>query len=90
MKDGRITEHLWAPLVRSRIEKDDAHYSPSDGLVESAASVLPDAVKVPEWVVIGNGSHAMPNGTYLAAAASPRGRTIPERKSSSPKAEAKS
>jgi hypothetical protein len=64
-EDGRITEHLWAPLVRNRIEKTMPYYSPSDGLVESAASVLPDAVKVPEWVVIGNGSHAMPNGTYL-------------------------
>jgi hypothetical protein len=63
--DGRITEHLWAPMVRRRIEKTMPYYSPGDGLVESAASVLPDAVKVPEWVVIGSGSHAMPNGTYL-------------------------
>lgn len=64
-EDGRITEHLWAPFVRSRIEQTMPYYSPSDGLVESAASVLPDDVKVPEWIVIGNGSHAMPNGTYL-------------------------
>lgn len=64
-EDGRITEHLWAPMVRSRIERTMPYYSPSDGLVESAASVLPDAVEVPEWVVIGSGSHAMPNGAYL-------------------------
>lgn len=63
-KDGRITEHLWAPMVRGRIEKTAPYYSPSDGLVESAASVLPDHVRLPEWVVIGYGSHAMPNGIY--------------------------
>jgi hypothetical protein len=64
-EDGRITEKLWAPLVRNRIERTMPYYSPSDGLVESAASILPDAVSVPEWVVIGSGSHAMPNGIYL-------------------------
>lgn len=64
-ENGRITEHLWAPYVRKRIERTMPYYSPGDGLVESAASVLPDAVNVPEWVVIGSGSHAMPNGTYL-------------------------
>ena len=63
-EDGRITEHLWAPWVRHRIEKTAPFYSPSDGLVESAASVLPDEVRLPEWVVIGYGSHAMPNGSY--------------------------
>lgn len=62
--DGRITERLWAPFVRQRIEKTSPYYSPADGLVESAASVLPDSVGVPEWVVTGFGSHAMPNGAY--------------------------
>ncbi|HRQ90325.1 MAG TPA: hypothetical protein PLA50_16115, partial [Bacteroidia bacterium] len=63
-EDGRITARLWAPLVRRRIERTSPYYSPGDGLVESAASVLPDAVDLPEWVVVGLGSHAMPNGTY--------------------------
>ena len=61
---GRITERLWAPFVRRRIEKTAPYYSPVDGLVESAASLLPDYVDLPEWVVTGLGSHAMPNGAY--------------------------
>ncbi len=62
--DGRIADRLWAPVVRRRIERTAPYYSPADGLVESAASVLPDAVDVPEWIVTGFGSHAMPNGSY--------------------------
>lgn len=62
--DGRITERLWSPRVRGRVERTAPAYSPSDGLVESAASVLPDDVSMPEWIVTGYGSHAMPNGTY--------------------------
>jgi len=63
-EDGRISERLWSPWVRRRVEKTAPYYSPSDGLVESAASLLPDSVDLPEWVVVGYGSHAMPNGTY--------------------------
>jgi hypothetical protein len=63
-EDGRITEHLWAPMVRKRIEATSSYFSPSDGFVESAASVLPDHIDLPEWVVFGYGSHAMPNGRY--------------------------
>lgn len=63
-EDGRISERLWSPWVRQRVEKTAPYYSPSDGLVESAASVLPDSVTLPEWIVVGYGSHAMPNGTY--------------------------
>jgi hypothetical protein len=63
-EDGRISERLWSPWMRQRVEKTAPYYSPSDGLVESAASVLPDSVTLPEWVVVGYGSHAMPNGTY--------------------------
>lgn len=62
--DGRITERLWSPWARRRIEKTSPYYSPADGLVESAASVLPDEVEVPEWIVTGFGSHAVPNGFY--------------------------
>ncbi|MBL9158924.1 MAG: hypothetical protein JNJ70_15700 [Verrucomicrobiales bacterium] len=62
--DGRITERLWSPGVRRQVERTAPYYSPSDGLVESAASVLPDRVTLPEWVVVGYGSHAMPNGSY--------------------------
>ncbi len=62
--DGRITERLWLPPVRREIERTAPWYSPNDGLVESAAEILPDSVKLPEWVVIGYGSHAMPNGSY--------------------------
>jgi len=62
--DGRISEKLWSPYLRRRIEETAPAYSPSDGLVESAASVLPETVRVPEWIVAAYGSHAMPNGTY--------------------------
>lgn len=62
--DGRITEKLWSPYLRRRIEKTAPAYSPADGLVESAASVLPETVRVPEWVIAAYGSHAMPNGAY--------------------------
>jgi hypothetical protein len=62
--DGRISERLWSPFLRNRIEKWAPFYSPTDGLVESAASVLPETVRVPEWIVAAYGSHAMPNGTY--------------------------
>ncbi len=63
-EDGRITERLWSPLVRRRVERTAPYYSPGDGLVESAASVLPDRVDLPEWIVTGFGSHSMPNGSY--------------------------
>jgi hypothetical protein len=62
--DGRIADRLWSPWLRRRVERTMPHYSPCDGLVESAASVLPDSVRVPQWVVVGYGSHAMPNGSY--------------------------
>lgn len=62
--DGRISERLWSPWVRRRVERTMPYYSPSDGLVESAASVLPDSVALPQWIVVGYGSHAMPNGFY--------------------------
>ncbi len=62
--DGRISEKLWAPYIRKRIEKTSPLYSPNDGLVETAASVLPESVALRQWVVPGMGSHAMPNGTY--------------------------
>lgn len=62
--DGRITARLWAPAVRRQIERTAPYYSPNDGLVESAASVLPDSATLPEWVVVGYGSHSMPNGKY--------------------------
>jgi len=63
-EDGRIAERLWSPWVRSRVERTMPYYSPSDGFVETAASVLPDSVTVPQWIVAGYGSHSMPNGTY--------------------------
>lgn len=62
--DGRITEKLWAPYIRKRVEKTSSHYSPTDGLVESAASILPESVALEQWIVPALGSHAMPNGTY--------------------------
>jgi hypothetical protein len=62
--DGRIGERLWSPFLRKRVEKCAPFYSPSDGLVESAASVLPETVGLPEWIVVAFGSHAMPNGCY--------------------------
>ena len=62
--DGRIRERLWSPYLRRRVEKTAVAYSPTDGLVESAASVLPETVPLPEWIVTAYGSHAMPNGTY--------------------------
>ena len=63
-EDARITERLWAPGIRKRIERTSPYFSPADGLVESAASVLPEEVAVPEWIIAAYGSHAMPNGTY--------------------------
>lgn len=62
--DGRIRERLWSPFLRRRVEKTAVAYSPTDGLVESGASVLPETVPLPEWIVTAYGSHAMPNGTY--------------------------
>lgn len=63
--DGEIKDRLWAPGIRRRVRKSSPYYSPTDGLVESAASVLPDEVSVPEWIVLAKGSHSMPNGRYL-------------------------
>lgn len=62
--DGRIRERLWSPFLRKRVEKTTVAYSPTDGLVESAASVLPETVPLTEWIVTAYGSHAMPNGSY--------------------------
>jgi hypothetical protein len=63
--DGTISERLWAPKIRNRIQKTSPYYSPTDGLVETAAAVLPDQVTVSEWIVLALGSHALPNGHYL-------------------------
>lgn len=63
-EDARITERLWAPGIRKRIERTSPYFSPADGFVETAASVLPEEVGVQEWIVAAYGSHAMPNGTY--------------------------
>jgi hypothetical protein len=63
-KNGRITERLWSPFVRWCIYQNSPYYSPADGLVETAASVLPDEVDFPEWIVPAYGSHAMANGHY--------------------------
>ncbi len=63
-EDARITERLWSPWVRARVERTMPYYSPSDGLLETAASILPDGMDVPQWIVYGYGSHALPNGRY--------------------------
>ncbi|MCB1229544.1 MAG: hypothetical protein KDN19_04730 [Verrucomicrobiae bacterium] len=63
--DGEIAQRLWSPFVRGRIVNNSPYYSPADGLVESAASVLPDEVEVDEWIVRAFGSHSMPNGHYI-------------------------
>ena len=63
--DGEIVERLWSPFIRGRIAKNSPYYSPADGLVESAAAILPDEVEVPEWIVRAFGSHSMPNGHYI-------------------------
>ena len=62
--DGRITERLWSPLIRRRVEKCAPYYSPSDGLVETAASVVPEWIGLHQWIVAAYGSHSMPNGSY--------------------------
>ena len=62
--DGRITERLWSPLIRRRVEKCAPYYSPTDGLVETAASVLPESLGLHQWIVAAYGSHSMPNGSY--------------------------
>ncbi len=40
-------------------------FSPSDGLVESAATVLPPGTQVPQRIVRGLGPHALAKGTFL-------------------------
>lgn len=62
--DGRITERLWSPLIRKRVEKSADYYSPTDGLVETAASVVPESLGFRQWIVAAYGSHSMPNGSY--------------------------
>lgn len=63
--DGEIAEKLWSPFIRWRIARNSPYYSPADGLVETAATVLPDEVVLPEWIVRAYGSHSMPNGHYI-------------------------
>lgn len=82
--DGRIRARLWSPYLRQRIEKTAPHYSPTDGLVESAASVLPETVRVPEWIVAASGSHAMPNGVYRDGSRIAPQTTVPGREKLKP------
>ncbi len=63
--NGEISEKLWSPFLRQRISRNSPYYSPADGLVETAAAVLPDEVDLTEWIVRAYGSHSMPNGRYL-------------------------
>lgn len=62
--DGKISEVLWSPRLHERLRNTSPYYSPEDGLVESAAAVLPDEVDVPEWIVLCYGSHAVPHDRY--------------------------
>jgi hypothetical protein len=39
--------------------------SPNDGLVESAATILPPGTQIPQWIVRGRGYHALANGTFI-------------------------
>jgi len=53
------------------------HFSPSDGLVETAATILPPLTGVKEWIVRGYGPHALALGTFLNGdAIAPKNRTV--------------
>ncbi|MEY4482638.1 MAG: hypothetical protein RL693_90 [Verrucomicrobiota bacterium] len=55
---------LFHRLARS-CESRKRHPGPYDGLVESAASILPPHVEVPQWIVRVRGSHSLLDGQYL-------------------------
>lgn len=55
---------LFHRLARS-CESPKRHPGPYDGLVESAASILPPDVGVPQWIVRVRGSHSLLDGEYL-------------------------
>ncbi|MEM1294124.1 MAG: hypothetical protein AAGH89_02090, partial [Verrucomicrobiota bacterium] len=54
----------WPPSLLERVYYTSHLYSPNDGLVESAATVLPPGTGVEQWVVRGRGAHAVPLGKY--------------------------
>lgn len=63
--DGLIGDTpYWPPSLLERVYYTSRLYSPNDGLVESAAAVLPPGTGVPQWVVRGRGAHAVPLGKY--------------------------
>lgn len=65
-KDGFThKDWLFHRLARS-CECRKRHPGPYDGLVESAASILPPCTGVPQWIVRVHGSHSLLDGEYLS------------------------
>lgn len=64
-EDGRVEEMpYWPAGLLERVYHTSRVYSPNDGLVESGAEVLPPDTGVPQWIIRGLGSHAIPMSRY--------------------------
>lgn len=64
-KDGFTHKDWFFHRLARSCESKKRRPGPYDGLVESAASILPPDIEVPQWIVRVRGSHSLLDGEYL-------------------------
>lgn len=63
-KDGHTYQSDWADLFTPYLVENLSVFSPYDGLVETAASMLPPGTGIPEWVIPITGPHSIVWGKF--------------------------
>lgn len=62
--DGHLKISAKADFIRESITANEENISPGDGLMESAATLLPPGTMVPQYVVRGFGPHTLALGRF--------------------------
>ena len=62
--DGYTSRSQWSGPLRLPAHRYLKEASPGDGLVETAASILPPDTNIPEWIIPVYGAHALATGHY--------------------------
>jgi hypothetical protein len=63
--DALVHSGILSMELQQSVIRTGKHFSPSDGLVESAATILPPGTGIKEWIIRGYGPHALALGTFM-------------------------
>jgi hypothetical protein len=63
--DALVHSGILLMELQQSVIRTGKHFSPSDGLVESAATILPPGTGIKEWIIRGYGPHALALGTFM-------------------------